>query len=151
MTLSLFVYGSLRPGKNNYEQLQEAVLGSQTVLWPGHLRLRPEGYPALTLPQEWPMKRAKPYDWSNPASPPPATPCCDQRVLGEILLLRDGSEIRQRLDDFEGFTPELNDYVRVACSWQGQWVWTYVAPEDRAEWPIISQWPHQSGEIPPWR
>jgi len=151
MTVSLFVYGSLRPGRNNYEQLEEAVLSSQTVLWPGHLRLRPEGYPALTLPQEWPVERAKPYDWSTPGPLPPPTPRLEQRVLGEILQLRDGPEIRRRLDDFEGFTPQLSDYLRVACSWQGEWVWTYVAPEDRCEWPIIQEWPHQSGAIPPWR
>ncbi len=151
MSLSLFVYGSLRPDHNNYDQLSEWVLDSRSLSWPGHLRLRPEGYPALTLPSDWPVLQALPYDWSAPAEPVPATPAWPGAVAGEILTLRDCPEMRRHLDDFEGFTPTLRDYLRVAVAWQGEWVWTYVAPEDRAEWPLIERWPHQSGEIPPWR
>ena len=151
MTLSLFVYGSLRPGQNNYGQLSESVLASQSVCWPGHLRLRPEGYPALSLPSEWPVVTGRPYDWTVPENQLPSLPSGLRPVQGEILTLRDSRELRHRLDDFEGFTPSLRDYVRVACAWESNWVWTYVAPEDHPEWPLIQRWPHQSGEIPPWR
>lgn len=151
MTLSLFVYGSLRPGQNNYDQLSEAVLDSSTVHWPGQLRLRPEGYPALSLPSEWPAVLGKPYDWTVPEQEVPDVPTVCQWVPGEILILRDSPELRRRLDDFEGFTPQLKDYLRVACAYDNAWIWTYVAPEDRPEWPLIERWPHQSGVIPPWR
>lgn len=151
MTLSLFVYGSLRPGQNNYDQLSQWVLDLRTVQWPGHLRLRPEGYPALTMPESWPTLPSTPYDWTTAqvgAPIPPVLPCS---VVGEILTLKDSPEARRHLDDFEGFTPTLRDYLRVACAWEGTWVWTYVAPEDRPEWPRIDRWPHHSGVIPPWR
>lgn len=151
MSLSLFVYGSLRPGMNNYDQLSRAVMASQSVIWPGALRLRPEGYPALSLPPQWPIRPGLPYDWEPPREGVPATPVLECRVAGEILQLKDSLELRRHLDDFEGFTPDLKDYLRVACAWQGAWVWTYVAPEERADWPLIDRWPHQSGEIPPWR
>ncbi|MBS2034918.1 gamma-glutamylcyclotransferase [bacterium] len=151
MNLSLFVYGSLRPGMNNYDQLSHAVTGSQSVIWPGFLRLRPEGYPALTLPEEWPRRECLPYQWEAPAELAPPTPQLECNVVGEILQLRDSPELRRHLDDFEGFTPELNDYLRVACAWQGTWVWTYIAPCDRSDWPLIQRWPHHSGDIPPWR
>lgn len=151
MALSLFVYGSLRPGMNNYDQLSEAVLSSRTVAWPGLLRLRPEGYPALTLPKEWPTRLGVPYQWEPPLDSPPPAPALKCPVIGEILQLEDSARLRRHLDDFEGFTPRLRDYLRVACAWEGAWVWTYVAPEERREWPVIERWPHQSGEIPPWR
>lgn len=151
MTLSLFVYGSLRPGQNNYDQLSEAVVGSRTVSWPGHLRLRPEGYPALTLPVSWPILPARPYVWTVPEPAVPAPPDFPCSVVGEILTLRESERLRHHLDDFEGFTPQLRDYLRVACAWEGEWIWTYVAPEERPEWPVIERWPHQSGTIPPWR
>lgn len=151
MTLSLFVYGSLRPGQNNYDQLSEAVLASRTVHWPGHLRLRPEGYPALTLPASWPTLAAQPYDWQVPALAVPEPPSLAFPVIGEILVLQESERLRHHLDDFEGFTPSLRDYLRVACGWEGEWIWTYIAPDDRPEWPLIERWPHQSGAIPPWR
>ena len=151
MIITLFVYGSLRPGMNNYDQLSQAVVDSQSVAWPGFLRLRPEGYPALILPAEWPGRLATPYEWDTPADKPPPTPDLQCLVEGEILQLRDTPGLRRRLDDFEGFTPSLRDYLRVACAWQGAWVWTYVAPQDLQQWPRIQSWPHQPGEIPPWR
>lgn len=151
MTLSLFVYGSLRPGQNNYDQLSDAVLESRTVLWPGHLRLRPEGYPALSLPSEWPTLLARPYDWLAPGVEIPALPEVDLTVVGEILTLRESERLRHHLDDFEGFTPSQRDYLRVACAWEGQWIWTYIAPEEHVEWPLIERWPPHSGVIPPWR
>ena len=151
MTLSLCVYGSLRPGENNYDQLSEAVLSSRTVHWPGHLRLRPEGYPALSLPANWPTLAVEPYDWRLPALEVPVAPAAPLPVVGEILTLRDSQRLRHHLDDFEGFTPGLRDYVRLACAWDGEWIWTYVAPQERPEWPLIERWPHQPGVIPPWR
>jgi gamma-glutamylcyclotransferase (GGCT)/AIG2-like uncharacterized protein YtfP len=136
---------------NNFDQLSQAVLQSRTVFWPGFLRLRPEGYPALTLPEGWPIRAGQPYDWDLPGEAPPPVPELKCPVAGEILQLEDSLRLRRHLDDFEGFTPRLRDYLRVACAFEGAWVWTYVAPEDRQEWPRIGQWPHQSGEIPPWR
>jgi len=151
MTLSLFVYGSLRPGENNYDQLSEAVLASRTVHWPGHLRLRPEGYPALSLPADWPTQAVEPYDWQVPVLKVPVTPAVPRPVEGEILTLQDSQRLRHHLDDFEGFTPRQRDYVRLACAWGDEWIWTYVAPQEHLEWPLIERWPHQSGVIPPWR
>lgn len=151
MTLSLFVYGSLRPGQNNYDQLSHSVLASRTVHWPGQLRLRPEGYPALCLPASWPTLPARPYVWSLPELEVPTCPELACPVVGEILTLRESEQLGRHLDDFEGFTPQLRDYLRVACAWEGEWIWTYVAPEERLEWPLIERWPHQSGAIPPWR
>jgi gamma-glutamylcyclotransferase (GGCT)/AIG2-like uncharacterized protein YtfP len=150
MELSLFVYGSLRPGRCNYDQLSTSVIDSQSVLWPGHLRLRPEGYPALILPGNWPTRSALPEDWTEPSGPPPEGSGL-LSIEGEILRLRDSPELRHHLDDFEGFTPRLRDYLRVACAWQGTWVWTYVAPEDFHDWPRIERWPGHDQAIAPWR
>ena len=140
----------MRPGQCNYDQLSEAVSQATSVCWPGRLRLRPEGYPALVLPADWPAVAATPYDWTQPAGQAPS-PQGPTPVPGEILRLRDTPQLRQRLDDFEGFTPRVRDYLRVACAWQGQWVWTYVAPADRADWPYIERWPASDQPIPPWR
>lgn len=148
MTLSLFVYGSLRPGQCNYHQLSEAVLSARTVKWPGHLRLRPEGYPALVLPPDLPVHLGTPYDWTIPVGPPDGAP--NGPVAGEILRLRDSPGLRRRLDDFEGFTPVLKDYLRVAVGWRGEWVWTYTAPPDPPDWPIIQHWPLEEGPLTPW-
>lgn len=150
MELSLFVYGSLRPGKCNYDQLSAAVVGCATVLWPGQMRLRPEGYPALVLPEKWPVKLASPYDWTYPPDLVPEGSGLLQ-VEGEVLRLLDSPDLRHHLDDFEGFTPQQRDYLRVACAWQGGWVWTYVAPEDREDWPLIERWPPDDQPIAPWR
>ena len=150
MELSLFVYGSLRPGQCNYDQLSEAVIDFAPALWPGQLRLRPEGYPALVLPPDWPVESSRPYDWSVPPARP-GEGSGRLAVPGEILRLRDSREIRRRLDDFEGFSPRDREYLRVACAWQGSWVWTYVAPQDRPDWPLIERWPASDQPIPPWR
>jgi len=149
MQLSLFVYGSLRPGQCNYDQLQDHVLSAQTVHWPGRLHLRPEGYPALVLPPGCGQILAHPYVWEVPLEPP--GDIGGGPVEGEWLTLRDSQQIRRRLDDFEGFTPRVQEYLRVAVACQGQWVWTYVASGEGSSWPVIASWPIEGMSPPPWR
>lgn len=150
MSLSLFVYGSLRPGQCNFGQLSEFVLESQTVVWPGQLRLRPEGYPALVLPTEMVQRPGQLYDWETPwAVPPVHLP--GGLILGEVLRLQDSPRLRRRLDDFEGFSEDPPEYLRVAVPWQGRWVWTYVAPSPCPEWSVIASWPPPEGVPGPWK
>ena len=148
--LPLFVYGSLRPGQCNYGQLSQAVRKVTPALFPGHLTLRPEGYPALILPEGWPQYPTQPYNWTLP-NPPPPDKICTPNVPGEVLLLEDSPELRQRLDDFESFSLHQPEYCRVACAWNQIWVWTYVAPYATPPWPVIPSWPPDDSPIPPWR
>ena len=147
MTLSLFVYGSLRPGQCNFGQLEDHLLEAEPLRVPGHLRLRPEGYPALILAADLPQALGQPYDWSWPTLAVSGAPLRhDCWVTGDLLRLRDSREIRERLDDFEGFSGVRYDYLRVASRWAGHWFWTYVAPQDHPAWPRIDSWP---GTEPP--
>lgn len=141
MAAPLFVYGSLRPGECNYHHLSAGVLQAETVSWPGQLYLRPEGYPALCLPQNWPVKTARPGDWNLPTEACPELPEAATEVVGTLLWLSDDAHLQQHLDNFEGFTPVDPDYLRVAVAFRGQWCWTYISPDPAPSWPCISSWP----------
>ena len=144
----LFVYGSLRPGECNYDQLSAAVTKATPASVGGWLRLRPEGYPALTLASSWPCTPGSPGFW--PALPRTISAAsATATVLGDVLELRWTPELGQRLDDFEGFTPESPDYLRVACWTSAGWAWTYIAPVDEPDWPTISAWPPER-DLQPW-
>ncbi len=147
-TLELFVYGSLRPGQCNYQQLSQQVLKIRPVAWPGQLVLRPEGYPVY-LP-ELPQMAGCLHSWELPqGAASEATP--EGNVLGEWLTLRDDGQVGPRLDAFEGFVEDDPEYIRVAVAWGGRWIWTYTAPPGSPDWPRIERWPHQDEPIPPWR
>jgi len=145
----LFVYGSLRPGQCNYGELSQAVRRATSARVGGWLRLRPEGYPALTLAPGWPCQiGAPPGHWPTLPQQAAGGPF-SWDVEGEVLDLDWTPELGQRLDEFEGFT-ELNpDYVRVALWTSTGWAWTYVAPQDVPEWPQVEGWP-PGHPIRPW-
>lgn len=149
--LCLFVYGSLRRGENNHGQLAADLLSAERFSVPGRMRLRPEGYPALLLDPRLSVASGNPYNWEHE----PLTECrfsVKEEVDGELLWLRDSPEVGRRLDDFEGFRPQAPcDYLRVACCWRGRTFWTYVAPEERPDWPLISAWPPPEWDGRPWR
>lgn len=151
MEALLFVYGSLRPGQCNFHQVAPEVIDSQPAVWPGHLLLRPEGYPALVLPPHWPVQAGQPFEWTSslPATVP--TGSAPLRVQGDILRLRIPPDFQRRLDEFEGFYPDHPEYLRVAAAWQGKWVWTYVAPPGDWPWETIEHWPPHDGPLRPWR
>lgn len=140
--LVLFAYGSLRPGECNFGQLEDHFL--EAVPWrvPGHLRLRPEGYPALVLAPQLPQALGRPYDWDWPPLLASETAGGHESwVRGDLIRLRNSREIRERLDDFEGFSGARFDYLRVAVRCNAELMWTYVAPRDVPEWPRIDSWP----------
>jgi gamma-glutamylcyclotransferase (GGCT)/AIG2-like uncharacterized protein YtfP len=154
MSLYLFAYDSLRPGQCNYGQLSEAVTRSWPWRVPGHLLLRPEGYPALILAAGVPQALGSPYDWSMPAlvcdgaAPNPGAE--EEWVAGDLLELEDSLALRERLDDFEGFSGAPYDYLRVALECGGRRMWTYVAPQADREWRRIRSWPPSDEPLRPW-
>ena len=146
--ISLFVYGSLRPGQCNYGELSAAVRQPVPPRVGGWLRLPPEDYPALTLAPGWPSESACPgHWWALDRAAPTANLAGD--VEGELLELRWSHQLGQHLDAFEGFTEVAPDYLRVACWTSAGWAWTYVAPQDRPDWPQIAGWPPEQ-PIAPW-
>lgn len=150
MSLYLFVYGSLRPGQCNYGQLSQAVIRSEPWRVPGHLRLRPEGYPALVLQAGVPQAAGAPYDWKMPALLGGAEPQTTEWVAGDLLELTDSRALRQHLDDFEGFSAVPYEYLRVALQCGGRCMWTYVAPTPDPDWIRIESWPPSTAPLKPW-
>lgn len=88
--LSVFVYGTLKPGEAAYRQYCEPYVVSATSAWVrGHLFHLPQGYPALTEGDRW--------------------------VEGTVLSFQDERAIAH-IDAFEDYEPTLPDaenlYVR---------------------------------------
>jgi len=91
-TLQLFVYGTLKSGYDPHAKLCQPWLHAlQPALAKGRIYHLPMGYPAMTAEEGW--------------------------VQGELLLFMNPPDtVLQRLDDFEGYRPELpqerNPYQR---------------------------------------
>jgi gamma-glutamylcyclotransferase (GGCT)/AIG2-like uncharacterized protein YtfP len=51
--LSIFVYGTLKPGKANYACCRDRLLSAETAMVRGQLFDLPLGYPAMTLGDQW--------------------------------------------------------------------------------------------------
>jgi gamma-glutamylcyclotransferase (GGCT)/AIG2-like uncharacterized protein YtfP len=148
----LFVYGSLKPGECNFDQVERFLERARPAQGPGRLFLRPDGYPAL---------------WLGDACAPlgPGEPDRDllqggKRVepgVGDVSgsLLELEPSALGRLDRFEGYRPgRSSEYLRVLVAvWlpdEQDWLeaWTYVCAEPDPAWPQIDVWPPEGSQKP---
>ncbi len=113
--LSVFVYGTLKPGESNHHYCGDCILGQAPALVRGRLYALPAGYPAMTAGEGW--------------------------VKGVCLTFAD-DQILQVLDELEAYSPgqpDQNEYQRVwvALFNGGQdligYGWTYQMSEERIE------------------
>jgi gamma-glutamylcyclotransferase (GGCT)/AIG2-like uncharacterized protein YtfP len=88
--LSVFVYGTLKPGELNHHYCSDRILGHAPALVRGRLYALPAGYPAMTVGEGW--------------------------VKGVWLTFAD-DQILRVLDDLEAYSPgrpeSQNEYQRV--------------------------------------
>jgi gamma-glutamylcyclotransferase (GGCT)/AIG2-like uncharacterized protein YtfP len=88
--LSIFVYGTLKPGKSNYGYCRDRLLSAEAAMVRGRLFGLSVGYPAMTLGDQW--------------------------VLGHRLTFPD-EKILLVLDELEDYSPQRpsheNEYQRV--------------------------------------
>jgi gamma-glutamylcyclotransferase (GGCT)/AIG2-like uncharacterized protein YtfP len=88
--LSIFVYGTLKPGQANYHYCGDCLLSAEPAMVRGQLFDLSVGYPAMTLGDEW--------------------------VLGYRLVFPD-EQILLALDELEGYSLQRpshdNEYQRV--------------------------------------
>jgi gamma-glutamylcyclotransferase (GGCT)/AIG2-like uncharacterized protein YtfP len=114
--LSIFVYGTLKPGHSNYGCCCDHVLSAETAMVRGQLFALPVGYPAMTLGDQW--------------------------VLGYRLMFAD-EQILLALDELEDYSlhrpSHRNEYQRVWVEMfnrEGQSLgegWTYRMDANRVQ------------------
>lgn len=115
--IKIFVYGTLKPGENNYEcYCKDRVLKVEAATVLGQLYDLPFGYPAMTIG--------------------------DSLVYGFLLSFADAT-ILADLDELEDYSPnrsnEQNEYIRVtveAFDLKQQslgLVWTYLMEPERID------------------
>jgi gamma-glutamylcyclotransferase (GGCT)/AIG2-like uncharacterized protein YtfP len=143
--LKLFVYGSLKLGECNQHVVAPWVENWLPAATTGEMRLRPDQYPALFLPNPGKLGTSD-YEADIRLSEAPVLLDGD-RVEGQLLFLREGVRCLGALDVFEGYFPgRRSEYLRVALSVETdhgfQPCWTYTGsgkPPDR--WPVLRTWP----------
>lgn len=143
--LSLFVYGSLKPGECNDHVISQFLLSAEEAHTHGALRLRPDDYPALYLEGYESLGTA---DYWADLKLETACECSSgEKVPGQLLTLREGARLLARLDEFEGFFPgRTSEYLRVALSVataEGlKPCWTYIGVGTPPhEWRPLASWP----------
>lgn len=114
--LSIFVYGTLKPGHSNYGCCYDRVLSADAAMVRGQLFDLPVGYPAMALGDQW--------------------------VLGYRLTFAD-EQILLILDELEGYSlhrpSDRNEYQRVwvaIFNREGHSLgegWTYRMDADRVQ------------------
>jgi gamma-glutamylcyclotransferase (GGCT)/AIG2-like uncharacterized protein YtfP len=114
--LSIFVYGTLKPGQANYRYCRDRLLSAEAAMVRGQLFDLSVGYPAMTLGDQW--------------------------VLGHRLIFPD-EQILLALDELEDYSlyrpSHDNEYQRVwveMFSRQAQSLgggWTYRMDIDRVQ------------------
>lgn len=151
--LKLFVYGSLKLGECNDDVISAWVVEALPASIAGQMYLRPDGYPALWLEGTFALGTA---DYSADLAR-----CLEPiagsggGVQGQLLRLREGRRMLERLDEFEGYFPgQSSEYARLlvpvatpegVCA-----AWTYACPEGgpRPRWVGIDCWPPPGSEKP---
>ena len=154
--MRLFVYGSLKTGECNFNQVQPYFVEARAAKGPGRMLLRPDGYPALVVDSSFILDVGSDdleRDMGRAGDPAPPV---EAEVSGQLMLLHSGAEITERLDIFEGYFPgRPSEYLRVLIpvnteeGWECAWV--YVAAHPDPAWPAIAQWPCLPAQPPPYR
>lgn len=151
--LKLFVYGSLKLGECNDDVLSAWVVEALPATIEGQMYLRPDGYPALWLKGGYPLGTSD-YGADLERCAQPVSQGGGE-VQGQLLRLREGARMLERLDEFEGYYPgQSSEYLRLLvsvatpdgpCS-----AWTYACPEGgpRPRWVSIDEWPLPGSEKP---
>ena len=173
MTLSLFVYGTLRRGQAAHARLCSGVLSVEVASVCGRLYLHPDGYPVLYVPP----RDVRALGTRNAASDAgrarvPATARGPlgaralarigrvdgdgwSRVSGQLLRLADAAGSLERIDAYEGFTPghpSLFERVMLQVRSGGgggqRAAWTYVAGARLSDPPARNLVPLDDGRWP---
>lgn len=119
----------------------------------GHMRLRPDNYPALYL-NGYGALGSEDYasDFGLDSAPEPTG---ESTIQGQILVLEGPLEMLRILDDFEGYFPNSSsEYLRVALSVRTEMglepCWTYTGVGDpNPDWRPIEFWPPPSLRMTP--
>lgn len=143
--LKLFVYGSLKLGECNQHVIKPWVVEWEKASTFGEMRLRPDHYPALFLPDYGTLGTSDyPRDLLLDEAPELTE---GTLIRGQLLTLQQGETALQRLDEFEGFFPGgRSEYLRVSLSVNTESgpkaCWTYTgAGKSPSKWPILESWP----------
>ena len=143
--LTLFVYGSLKRGQQNFDRYCSGYRQALAASVVGRLYRQADGYPMLVVPAENiqavgtvdGLADTELLGHQNDSSPcgEPTLPTGDwQWITGDLLQYEDDwSQRLRRLDRLEDFYPDQASlYYRAiiaARTEQGPcWVWAYVAP-----------------------
>jgi gamma-glutamylcyclotransferase (GGCT)/AIG2-like uncharacterized protein YtfP len=119
--LTLFVYGTLKRGRSNYNRFCEGVLDVREATARGRLYDLPFGFPALVVPKE-DVRVEGTSDYSADArhSGPSSSLCIPKAhpgwdvIHGEMLTFGDPEERLPSLDGLEGYSPgEPSLYMRI--------------------------------------
>lgn len=144
MTQEFFVYGSLQPGRCNWDRLGEWVQNAERVQVPGHILILWSGFGGFVVDASVPLEKAT--SWKLPEERPknyyPKSKNQVAHAKGWILTMRGTKSFFDMLDSFEGFRigSETGSYVRRAIWVNGRWVWTYATPKDDPSLEKVDEW-----------
>ena len=158
LTISLFVYGTLKRGYSNHDGYCRGVLATEPALVRGRLYIRPDRIPFLKVPEPDilaigtadPSADAAtqerflgPVDAQQPAVRRNLSPETGGGVVhGELLVFDDPETRLPAIDRLEGFRPGGRSLYRrvlvpvlVNQTWQVAWV--YAIEKSPPEWPRL--------------
>ena len=154
LTISLFVYGTLKRGYSNHDGYCRGVLATEPALVRGRLYIRPDRIPFLKVPEPDILAIGTADPRSDAAEQQrlathhlpgglhgPLTGSRDV-VRGELLVFDDPETHLPAIDRLEGFRPDGRSLYRrvlvpvlVNQNWQVAWV--YAIERTPPEWPRL--------------
>ncbi len=144
-TVTLFLYGTLRPGESHHHLLAPWVANTAPARIWGRLYHVPAGYPSVEIPEEYMVAvgTACPEDDVRAADrlpvPEGALPEGDwDWVQGDVVILSEPSVSLPPLDDYEGFRPGRPSLYRrvlapVVVAEETTLAWVYVRKSQQGD------------------
>jgi gamma-glutamylcyclotransferase (GGCT)/AIG2-like uncharacterized protein YtfP len=156
--LTLFVYGTLKQGGENFATYCSDAVGIKKARVPGRLWVLPAGFPMLEVPRglslaEGTQEYSTDASLSGPFTSKIWPPRIDEPfgwVEGEVMSFLDPVGVLRMMDDLEGFNPGRPSlYARrllAVESEDGIWMaaWAYTAPNSpESDWSLHprNSWP----------
>lgn len=158
LTISLFVYGTLKRGYSNHDGYCRGVLAIEAALVRGCMYIRPDRIPFLEVPDRDILaigtadprsdaaahrRLARDIESGKLAESPPGPQVSDRGVVrGELLVFDDPETRLPAIDRLEGFRPGGRSLyrrvlvpVRVKDSFTV--AWTYAVETKPLDWPTL--------------
>ena len=158
LTISLFVYGTLKRGYSNHDGYCRGVLAIEAALVRGCMYIRPDRIPFLEVPDRDILaigtadprsdaaaqrRLARDIESGKLAESPPGPQVSDRGVVrGELLVFDDPETRLPAIDRLAGFRPGGRSLyrrvlvpVRVNQTWKLAWV--YAIEITPPEWPRL--------------